>query len=215
MKTPKEWDVTLKEGIVTSEMVAACAMAATSRYQKWRNNYAQYSDDYIEKPTTARKARMLNAERMVDFYARQRQTLLSFATPSFVRRMWSDKGNMWLYYVAYEISGHHFDVLVNEDKAFKLVDTYQLDVLQVSEAPSNTYPDSNLASFYLVNRVVATVGLFGLNYVKGQDFVPPAYDDQSEFQSATPTHYNDELAKEGSDRDIATRLDEEVVVIKR
>lgn len=175
MKMPKEWDTTLKEGIVTSEMIDACALAATARCEQWHANLDYAEELHRKKPDSkAFKAKYENAKRMVEFYSRQKQALLAYLEPTNIARVWNDTTQEWVCYVGYDIGRRHFDVVYDKSRALEIIERYDMDVTELAEAPNNSYPAGSIVSYYFVNRVISTMQLYDFTYKDTGNFDPKA-----------------------------------------
>lgn len=201
MRMPKEWDVTLKEGIITSEMIDACALAATARCESWHSNLEYAEKLHLKKPDSKKfKSKYENAKRMVEFYSRQKQALLNFLEPSFIARVWSEVASDYICYIGYDIGNRHFDVVCDKTHAFELIERYDLDIIDLDEAPNNSYPAGETVSYYFVNRVISTMQIYDFSYQDTGNFNPTA----EHYVPASGT-----LIRENSDkkRDLYINLD--------
>ena len=190
MKMPKEWDLTLKEGIISSEMVDACATAAIARTEMWQANLADATEDARRRPKSkVAKARLENAKYMVEFYAKQAQTVLSLTEPTTLTRVWSDVTGDYVNYASYDVMGHQFSVLVSKATAFDIVENYDVVVIEDTKAPTCKPVYTDLVSHYFVNRVIASIKIYGAEYQETSTFEP-------ESESWAPTTLTSDEAED-------------------
>jgi hypothetical protein len=154
-------------------MIDACALAATARCEAWHSNLDYAEKLHLKKPKSkAFKSKYENAKRMVEFYSRQKQALLDFLEPSTIARVWSDTANEYVCYIGYDIGSRHFDVVCDRVHAVELIERYDLDVVDLDEAPSNSYPAGETVSYYFVNRVISTMQIYDFTYQDTGNFNP-------------------------------------------
>lgn len=165
MKTPQTWDIMLKNGVITPEILDACATAAQSRMTHWKNNLHTAHEQLNKLPdSTARKRNVNNAEYMVEFYNKQLTALLSSIIPDKITRTWSDNANDFLYHAHYNILDNTYTVFITQKKAFNIMENHDVDVLQSDEIPTTPPEITDIVSHYLVNRVIATTQIYDVNY---------------------------------------------------
>ena len=173
MRTPDEWNITLKQGIITSEILDACAMTAQARMKNWQANIETAETLLAKRPNSkARKRNLNNAIATRNFYNKQLACLLSCTVPTKITRVWSENENEFDHYASYDIIDNTYTVRISKKNAFDIMENYDVDVVQTDEIPENTGKSAEYVSYYLVNRVIATAQIYGLDYQDTQNFQP-------------------------------------------
>lgn len=171
MKTSKEWDVTLRNGIITSEILDACAMTVNARMQAWYANIKDAQTALKKRPDSdARKRRLAASIERTRFYQRQLACLLRFTTPTAVTRTWNEATDEFDYFATYNVIDNTYIVPVTKESVLDMMERYDVDVMQENTAPTETGPARDCVSYYLVNRVIATSQIYGLDYQDTQNF---------------------------------------------